>query len=130
LLGLCFPDLDGLAAQAGGAAGEGIEGTQAARNDFGAFAPVDQALGLLDLVCIGHSIGRLWRATETSAGRHFQRFHDQAAAQRGQLVVQAGRGVACGIGRRSITHISPVSRPASICMMVTPVSASPASMAR
>ena len=44
------------------------------------------------------------------------------AAERGQPVVQAGRGV---VGGRSATgsasSMSPVSRPASICMMVTPV---------
>ena len=34
------------------------------------------------------------------------------------------------IGTRSAIAIAPVSRPSSICMMVTPLSASPAMMAR
>jgi hypothetical protein len=34
------------------------------------------------------------------------------------------------MGSFSTSSMSPVSRPASICMMVTPVCASPASMAR
>jgi len=59
----------------------------------------------------------------------------RAGAMRDELMRLPGVGPSIAadlrsLGVRSIRSIGPVSSPASICMIVTPVSASPASSAR
>ena len=58
--------------------------------------PVDLALGLLDLVRVGHALGRLGHGLQAATGGQLQRFHDHAATQVGQAVVQHR----CGVGGR------------------------------
>ena len=96
---MSLPDLDGFIAVLRGATWEGVEGAQAPGNGLGILAPVDLAFGLFDLVRVVHAFGRLGRARQAAAGAHLQRLDDEAPAQVGQLVVQAGRGVVGGDGQ-------------------------------
>ena len=86
---------------------------------------------LVDLVGVGHALGRLRpgcsppQAASSSASTI--RRPPSAASRSCRL---AGGVAAARSAMRLASSMSPVSRPASICMMVMPVSASPASMAR
>ena len=86
-----LPDLDRLAAEQSLRAGKRVEGTNVAIQFGSALRPVDQRLGLFDLVRVSHAFGRL------RFGRQWQlaqRLDDQRGAQRGQTVVQRRRGIA------------------------------------
>mmetsp|Transcript_6682 Transcript_6682/g.27948 ORF Transcript_6682/g.27948 Transcript_6682/m.27948 type:complete len:400 (+) Transcript_6682:401-1600(+) len=87
------PDLDGLAGQRRDTAGEWVEGTQPALDHGRRLRPGYRALGLFDLVGIGHALGRLGRLRQATAGRQLQRLDDEPPAQRGQAVVQRGGAV-------------------------------------
>ena len=114
------------------APGNGIEGAQAALDRRRRLAPVDRRLGLVDLV---RRRSRRRRAAAGACSRRGQRAASACDDQRGRRARPGGRAAWRWCRRRDrraarASSISPVSRPASICMMVMPVSASPASIAR
>ena len=121
------PHLDAQAAEAGLGAGKGIEGTDVAVEFLGAAPPVDDRLGLFDLGGVGDAgpglgsagSGRLPRASTARAAPR--------AARRSWRLPAVSSGA---MARACRSKTGPVSRPASICMMHTPVSPSPASKAR
>jgi hypothetical protein len=124
------PELHGLAVERAVGAGERIEGADAPLDGVGRLGPVDLRLVPFRSCGVGDAFGGL-RHGSSRRKRQFQRFDDHpAAAQRGQACRAARRCVVAADVHALRSSMSPVSRPASICMMVMPVSASPASMAR
>ena len=90
--------------------------------------PIDALFLARQLLRIGHAVLGCGSGCSVSIASSAR----SAAARRAPQARGAVRNaVACGaIGTRALSSIGPVSRPSSICMMVTPVSPSPARIAR
>ena len=125
------PAGDRLAAEGAARAGKRIEGAQPPLDRRRRLAPVDRRLGLVDL-------GGVADAGSVGCGRGCSR--PAAASARPRTASAPPRSASRAAAwrwcrrRRSawprVSRMAPVSRPASICIRVTPVSASPASIAR
>ena len=93
--------------------------------------PVDARLGLVDLAGVGHAFARL-RNERQRAGLELAPAPRPSIARRPASAGRAvrRRSVALSIATRSASATGPVSSPASIFMIIMPVSRSPAMMAR
>src|SRR5438034_7950364 len=87
------PQLDGLAGKHRAGTGKRIEGANAARDEVGWIAPIDDGFGLVDLARIRRADARLWRANESAAICQLERLDDHASAEIGEAVVQGCGGV-------------------------------------
>ena len=93
--------------------------------------PVEACLGLVELVRVGDALfGLRLRHRPDAGAQQAQAIGQHLRAERGQAVVQLAAGLV--LADRSVCDSStgPVSRPFSICIRHTPISLSPASIAR
>ena len=123
-----FPDLEGLALEDRLGARKGVEGPYLAMQVGRVPIPVERRLRLLDLRRVGGAGGFLAagarRSNRSSAST-------MAAAPRPASFSVSEPAVSVSrIGMRCSRSTGPVSRPASMAMIATPVSASPARIAR
>ena len=88
--------------------------------DLARRAPVDRGFLLADLRRVRHAFGRLRRGAAVPV-RIAERLEQRLRAQCREPIVQRPR-VARDRSACALSSTGPVSRPASICMMVTPVS--------
>ena len=110
-------------------AGPGREGAQPVPDGLRRLVPVDAAVLLFDFGRVTRAFGRLRHRLDFSGNVIRNGLHEQfrpSCASRSWRVAESSSG---RMGVRRCETMGPVSRPASIFMMVTPVSVSPLAIA-
>ena len=109
----------------------GVEGAHLPRDLLGAAPPIDARLVLVDFGCVGRALRALRHGMHAAGLDAIERLEQQLRSERREALLQRS-------GIRALADRDPALRqqwrryrvPRSICMMVTPVSRSPARIAR